>query len=314
MCIIVAKNAGVKMPTKETLSTCFTNNPDGAGIMLAAKGKVYGFKGLMTYDAFMAKLKQLKKRFGFLDDLPVVMHFRIGTHGANIAANTHPFPVVSSYKTLRKLEWTSDLGMAHNGIISSVGHHPDVKKENVSDTMVFVRRVVAPIASKMDIMAYPDVLNGLQLVADSKLCFLSRTGQMNVLGDFIHDGGIYYSNSTYKEARVRYNRYYSPLVYDWDDYDYAWKTDKKSVRTTLSPDDEKYLMEELAVDYGLTQLEKGWKLICDGFEVSLDNAGYALDESDGSLFVWDSVHCEWIESSYNDSYIDLVYTGGDADA
>ena len=47
MCIIVAKNAGIPMPSTEILRNCFDNNPDGAGFMLAAKNSVYGFKGLM---------------------------------------------------------------------------------------------------------------------------------------------------------------------------------------------------------------------------------------------------------------------------
>ena len=149
MCIIVAKPIGIQMPTIHTLEKCFDNNPDGAGIMLASKGKVWGFKGLMAFKDFTDKLRVLENRFGNLDKLAVVMHFRIGTHGSNVPANTHPFPLKGSYEELRALEWVDEHGMAHNGIISALSYHKDIKAENVSDTMVFIKRVIAPIAKTM---------------------------------------------------------------------------------------------------------------------------------------------------------------------
>ena len=68
----------------------------------------------------------------------------------------------------------------------------------------------------------------------------------------------------------------------------SWKKDEKQVYQKLSPDDEKFLMEKLALDYGLTMLDGGWKLICDDYEVVLDNLGYAVDESNWMLYYWDS--------------------------
>lgn len=314
MCIIVAKNSGIKMPGKDIISTCFTNNPDGAGIMLASKGKVYGFKGLMTLDAFQTKLKQLEKRFGPLKDIPVVMHFRIGTHGANIAANTHPFPVSDSYKRLRKQEWTSDLGMAHNGIIQSTGHHPDVKKENVSDTMVFIRRIVAPISRNMDIMQNPEVLAGLQIAADSKLCFLDAKANLVCLGDFQISDGVYYSNGTYKEARVKSR--YSPYFYDWDDFDIPKKSSSSSKKPSyfkLSKSDADYLKEELAFDYGLTILDRDWVIKGKDFTVNMDSLDYAIDEADGILYCWDDVQYDWFESSFNGQIVEIIPKEEDAD-
>lgn len=314
MCIIVAKNSGIKMPSKDIISTCFINNPDGAGIMLASKGRVYGFKGLMTFDAFQAKLKQLEKRFGPLKDIPVVMHFRIGTHGANIAANTHPFPVSDSYKRLRKLEWTSELGMAHNGIIQATGHHPDVKKENVSDTMVFIRRIVAPISAKTDIMQNPAILDGLQIAADSKLCFLDAKGNLACLGDFQVSDGVYYSNSTFKEARFR--SAWASYLYDWDDYDFQKSTKKSKTPSyfKISASDERYLMEDIAFDYGLTILGDDWVIKGDNFIIGSDGLDYAIDESDGMLYYWDNDQYDWLESSFNGQIVEIVPKEEDADA
>lgn len=310
MCIIVAKNQGVKMPSKEIITNCFTHNPDGAGIMLAAKGKVYGFKGLMTLDAVLAKLKQLEKRFGPLDKLPVVLHFRIGTHGANIAANTHPFPVANSYKALRKLEWTSPLGMAHNGIITATGHHPDIKKENVSDTMVFIRRIAAPFCEKVDPFKNPAFFDALQIVADSKLCFLNGRGELKVLGQFESNDGVYYSNGTWQAPRYKSNSLtsFAPYFYDWDDYDLPSKKSTKGNRTAympLSKDDEAYLKQELAFDYGLELLEPDTLIRGEGYELTLDGTDYAVDWADGCLYYWDSGECEWYPSDFED--VEVVF-------
>ena len=314
MCIIVAKNAGVKMPSETILATCFTNNPDGAGIMVGAKGKVYGFKGLMTYDAFTAKLKQLEKRFGPLDKLNVVMHFRIKTHGAAIAANTHPFPVASSYKALRKLEWVSDLGMAHNGIIDATGHHPDIKQENVSDTMVFIKRIVAPIARQANIMKDQKLQEALRLAAGSKLAFMDSE-KLVVLGDFQYKEGVYYSNSTFETARYSY---YGWSAIDWDDYDIPGYTKSKGKKgheewSKLSPDDEKYLMKELAFDYGLELLPLGFTIVCKEYEVTPTVNQYAMDDG-FQLYYWDPDGYDWFESSYNDSLVDIRFSEEDADA
>ena len=198
MCVIVAKEAGINMPSEDKLKNCFYHNRDGAGIMLASKGKVFGFKGYMTWESFKAALNKLEKRFGSLRKLPVVMHFRIGTHGENIPENTHPFPLCASYDKMRETHWVSAQGVAHNGIISALSYHPDISAENVSDTMVFVKRVIAPIAKTTVISSRPDILEGLGLMAGSKLAFLDCSGKIVTAGAFVKDEEVLYSNSSYK--------------------------------------------------------------------------------------------------------------------
>lgn len=312
MCIIVAKNPGNKMPNESILSNCFTNNPDGAGIMIGAKGRVYGFKGLMTYDAFKAKLKQLEKRFGSLDKLPVVMHFRITTHGGTIAANTHPFPVSQSYKSLRKLEWVSNLGVAHNGIIDATSLHPDVKRENVSDTMVFIKRVIAPISANASIMRNSKLQEAISLASGSKLAFMDSENIV-VLGNFTYSDGVYYSNTSYEKARFSYKYYnYDYGWSDYDDYEYThgWKgTKTKRARDDsdfipkLSADDERYLRNTTAFEYGLTVLGKT-RIQCDGYQVPASYIEYAVDDSDGALYYWDSEKYDWFPSCYSDEAIE----------
>lgn len=310
MCIIVAKPAGIRMPDRLILQNCFTNNPDGAGIMLASRGKVYGFKGFMNFEAFEQKLAKLEKKFGKLRDLNIVMHFRITTHGGSIAANTHPFPVSNSYKAMRQLEWVNDIGMAHNGIITCVSSHIDIKKENVSDTMVFCRRVVYPISRSADILSNKSIQEALRLSADSKLAFLDKNGKLAVLGDFIVDGGVYYSNSTYKEVRV----WKSWKDYDWGDYGYydkggTWhyKEPKKDDQIFLSWADEKYLMETLAADYGLEILEPDDTIVYDDtFIEKVGKNHFAFDPSDQVIYEWISGDNEWVAFMGPDEYCGIL--------
>ena len=80
MCIIVAKEKGQKLPSKDILKTCFERNNDGAGLMYVQDNKVVIDKGYMTFKSFYKRIKKLQKRFNSdLTDKALVFHFRIGT-------------------------------------------------------------------------------------------------------------------------------------------------------------------------------------------------------------------------------------------
>ena len=44
MCIIIEKPKYAKTPSRKVLKNCWDNNPDGAGYMYNAGGKVYIYK------------------------------------------------------------------------------------------------------------------------------------------------------------------------------------------------------------------------------------------------------------------------------
>ena len=201
MCIIVAKKAGIAMPSTEILSTCFKNNPDGAGFMLSTGKVVKGFKGLMTFEEFQTELETARKRYGDLDKLSVVMHFRITTHGGTSQGNTHPFPIGVGYREMRKTEWSASKGLAHNGVISCLSYDKDIGKFKVSDTMVFVKKIANPILKYAPLNK--EILDALYQFAESKLCFLDRLGNISTRGDFIEDSGILYSNSSFNAERKK---------------------------------------------------------------------------------------------------------------
>ncbi len=259
MCIIIAKNAKVSMPSEDILRTCFKHNPDGAGFMLAAKGQVYGFKGLMTIDDLLEELHKAEERFGNLNKLPIVIHCRISTHGSTCQANTHPFPLGCGYREMRKTEWVARQGFAHNGVMYSFGKDPDVKKHNVSDTMVFGKKAASPIAKYADIAADPALMDLLFGIADSKLCFLSGRGKLATRGEFIEQDGVLYSNTSFREMRVKPVAKIKPYSYGCVDYDYAWRDmdygyDKPNWFGLSRSEIDQY-RSEIEEEYGYTHLE-----------------------------------------------------------
>ena len=217
MCIIVSKEKGKQLPTKATLKECFERNSDGAGIMYVEKGSVVIEKGLMTFEDFYRKLKDLKKHFGTdLTEKALVMHFRIGTSGKNDKATTHPFPITSDKNQLRATKTRTNVGMVHNGIISDY-----VKLNELSDTQNYIVDFVS-VLKELDKEFYKNkrVLQMLKDTCKSKLCFLDNKENIYYVGDFIKDNGIMYSNSSYKP--YQYRKYHSLWDYPYQHGGYYW--------------------------------------------------------------------------------------------
>lgn len=206
MCIIVSKEKGVKLPTKKILENCFNRNSDGAGFMYVKNNQVMIDKGYMTFEDFYKRLKELKKEFGNdLTDKALVMHFRIGTHGNNDKETTHPFPISSNENELRKLKTTTNVGMAHNGIIPYYGYYT-----LLSDTQAFIKDYVS-IFRDLDKHFYKNerVMKLIEKTANSKLCFLDNQENIYYLGEFVENEGVKYSNETYKSYTYSYKPWYA---------------------------------------------------------------------------------------------------------
>lgn len=214
MCIIAAKPAGVSMPSRDTIRTMWDSNKDGAGIMYVENNKVRIEKGFMKYKSFAKKLDELEKRLD-LTATPVVMHFRITTHGGTKPENTHPFPITDSIGALKKLQSYTDIGVAHNGIIMSVS-----PRKGISDTMEYIASQLAPL--KRALPRFYENKNAMLLVKnaiESKMAFLTKEGKIYTVGNFVEDGGILYSNGSYKKASLQYRDLGGWNCYaDWDKY------------------------------------------------------------------------------------------------
>lgn len=192
MCILIIKPAGVDMPSKKTFQNCFDNNPDGAGFAYSDGRKLYLKKGYMSFEPFWKDLVAVSKATKNLVDYPVMLHFRIATHGTVKAENTHPFNV------------GDNMVAGHNGILN-------IKPQgDLTDSETFFKNVCAPMLERfpLDSPQFSRVV--LSLIDSSKVAFLSDTGEIKMFGQFLLKDGVYYSNSTYTYS------YYS--AYDYKPY------------------------------------------------------------------------------------------------
>ena len=198
MCIIAAKPAGIDMPGADTIRTMWDHNNDGAGLMYVENGKVRVEKGFMKYKSFTKALERLEKRLD-LTTTPLVMHFRIRTHGGTNPECTHPFPITDSIGALKKLQVSTDVGVAHNGIITSV-----VPRPGISDTMEYIATQLAPLKRALPkFYENKDARLLIQNAIGSRMVFLTKAGNLYTVGDFVEDGGVLYSNDSYKPYNFR---------------------------------------------------------------------------------------------------------------
>ena len=310
MCIIIAKNAGIPMPSTEILHNCFDNNPDGAGFMLAAKNSVYGFKGLMTFEEFTDELARAEKRFGKLDKLPVVLHFRITTHGSSVAGNTHPFPLKGGYREMRKTQWCADQGFAHNGIIHQTSYDPDIKKHKVSDTMVFAKKYIVPIAKYASIASDPAILDMLYEVADSKLCFLDKKGKIATRGDFIEQNGVLYSNTSFREEHKASKSVYCYDFRNYYDYykDYISIDKRKNDSIYLSRSELADYRDELAESMEMYELPFGTEVhfVDNSYTFANEEDMLYIDLND-DIYRFDEEHLDFILYAAYDEYVTIIF-------
>ena len=265
MCIIAAKAAGVAMPDRQTIRNMWDHNPDGAGIMYVEKGMVRVEKGFMKYKSFAKKLDQLEKRLD-MTKTPVVMHFRITTHGGTKPENCHPFPITDSIGALKKTQSTTDVGVAHNGII------PITPRKDISDTMEYIASQLAPL--KRALPRFYENKNAMLLIKnaiDSKMAFLTKEGKIYTVGDFNEHDGILYSNYSYED----YKGYYRNLG-KWSCYS-GWGEDDWGMSPIDDVDDTAFLSLSWLDDGDYVTDSKG--LIREGFEFLLG--------SDGTIYEYD---------------------------
>ena len=282
MCIIAAKAAGVPMPSRDTIKTMWDGNRDGAGIMYVENGQVRIEKGFMKYKDFTKVLDRLEKRLD-LTAVPVVMHFRITTHGGTKPENCHPFPITDNVGALKKLTITTDLGVAHNGII------PITPRKGISDTMEYIASQLAPL--KKALPRFYENKWAMLLVKnaiESRMAFLTREGKLYTVGDFVEDEGVLYSNYSYRRRISRYRDYTFGCygLDEWETYTGydtlgAEKTPKDQNKTVSAPKEGiRRLMWLDDGDYVIT--DDGEMMPCDYNTLLIDETGTVY------LYDWDA--------------------------
>lgn len=185
MCVIAVKAVGKAMFPEKTIRDMFKRNPDGAGIMWAENGAVHIHKGMMS----------VKDVISFVNtrdwtDVPVVLHFRIGTSGNKDALNCHPYPIgVDNF-----VDGECDLAFAHNGILT--GYNPGVNS-SINDTQTFNNKVLSKLPH--DFLSNEGIVALIKgAIATNKLAFLDKNGCITTVGDFQKDRDYLYSNLYWK--------------------------------------------------------------------------------------------------------------------
>lgn len=194
MCVICVSPKGAPQPSEETIKTMFCHNDHGAGYMFARGGRVVIRKGFET----VGGLLDASRREKFTSDDIVVYHFRIATQARRIEM-TQPFPVSEDVKELLSLAGSAAFGLAHNGII----HQTSTGNPMMSDTALYIRDYVAPyVKTEEDIKKFLPAFAAETF--GSRLVLLSGSGTYYLTGQWIYDGGMYFSNSSYLPRQFTY--------------------------------------------------------------------------------------------------------------
>ncbi len=224
MCIAIYKPMSVDFPSKKLLKTCFENNPDGAGFMVADGKNVVIHKGYMGFRSFWKALRNARSEYG--DDKAFVMHFRISTQGGVRQDGCHPFPLSGNMDDMRLLDAKCDVGIAHNGIISLCSTGYRNSKVDYSDTMAFITEYLSLIIKDNDYYKDADKLTLIDKLCGSRLAILDKKGHCELIGSgWSRVNGVWYSNDSYKTriyAPITQTSYYSSL-YDWSNSKTSWE-------------------------------------------------------------------------------------------
>ncbi len=222
MCLLLFKPAGQTVPF-QYLSTAYEANPHGAGIAFA-DGKSVRIEKDATWNA-----EDIAERMEYLEENPVIVHFRYATHGSNSNNNTHPFKLPKS--------WAA----AHNGIIDIKCHKDE------SDTRAFLRSNVAPALKHGANLADQGILGliGDTIGKNNKMAFLHGSGEYGIANEDCGHwrDGVWYSNYTYEE--------YTPMQWNKKESKY-------------NPGFAHYMMSELDCVYCGREIKKEFWINTDG--------------------------------------------------
>lgn len=181
MCIAIFKPKKAHITRKQLLN-CWTNNPDGMGVMWIAGNEIQVYKEMNSFRAFYKTIRSV--------DADLVIHFRIATSGQINTKNCHPFKI------------NNQLGFVHNGVITKMNAK---EGDDRSDTMLFRDRVLKQI--EPELIYNPAVQTMLSdYIGYSKLIFLdAKNMRYLILNEQLGHwkDGIWFSNKSYEPTVTR---------------------------------------------------------------------------------------------------------------
>lgn len=192
MCIAIL-NIGKKL-TDNQLINCWNANPHGAGIISVQNNEISIYKEMTNVKDYIKEYNRIYNTYGS----PIVLHFRIKTHGLTSVENCHPFNV------------NDKLAFVHNGMIDKV-EICNVK----SDTRIFNETILQQLPHDF---IYNEAMISLisNYIGYSKLIFLNNECEYLIVNEelgYWEECGNWYSNNSHKDKTLEKKR---------TKYDYVW--------------------------------------------------------------------------------------------
>lgn len=188
MCIAILNNSG-KL-SRQTIYTCWENNPDGAGFTYWNGNELVVIKELQSKKRFFKLYSQHRDK----SSNPFAVHFRVATCGKIDATNCHPFKV------------SNKIAFIHNGVIPQLSDY----KSNFSDTYELNELLKGMPEDWLLNQSVIELLS--DYISSSKLVFI-RQNEYSIINEHLGkwDDGNWFSNDTYKP--IQKYRYYDGEKY-----------------------------------------------------------------------------------------------------
>ena len=216
MCIILTCEPNCR-PKDDVIETCFSNNPDGAGLMWIEDGMVQTSKGYDDAESLLDMVHCVPLTS------PLCIHMRIATSGGIDAGVCHPFPLCYDMTALHAGDVECSAALMHNGVIASMPTDDDA---GISDTVSFVVSVVTPLyRAGNDITSKAFKRRIRRAAPKNRFAILTSDGTVSRIGDGWEcvDRGIYASNDSWRYERIfargNFNQYYNFNAYGFYDRD-----------------------------------------------------------------------------------------------
>lgn len=217
MCVIIYLKKGITI-TKKELKMAWETNPDGGGISWAEKGKVIYHKGYMEWNDFYDTFEDIIHD----TDKYRVIHFRITSCGETNKEQTHPFVYSNNPVNfgIQSLETTRPVFFM-NGTITKIK-----EDKGLNDTATFIKNTIYNSSLNVENKTDREIIGQL-----TNAKWLIMTPQkVHMIGNFIDDHGIWYSNLNHEfmyDYSDRYG-YGEPDYYEYyDSYFFYCDSGKK---------------------------------------------------------------------------------------
>lgn len=173
------------MLSKKSLKNCWDNNYHGAGIGYIDGNELRSYHESTSFDSFYEEYKFIRQ----LSDKPMMLHFRIATHGMG-KDMLHPHEVTHGKVTL-----------VHNGIIRGLGDN------RISDTREFAELLGNFRPKNVSFIDHKGVRGFAMhlLGGTNKVILMDNRGAFRILneslGHWDKSNDTWYSNASYKERQ-----------------------------------------------------------------------------------------------------------------